>query len=183
MDIKRTSKRLSLILRHRPDSVGITLTPDGWVAVPTLLEALARHGLTLTRDQLGRVVDENDKKRFTIEGAPGGGERIRANQGHSIDVELGYEAQGPPETLYHGTADRNLPAIREQGLVKGRRHHVHLSPDPATARTVGTRHGRPVVLTVAAARMARDGHTFFRSANGVWLTDAVPPRYLSEPRT
>ncbi|GAB7036247.1 MULTISPECIES: RNA 2'-phosphotransferase [Catenuloplanes] len=182
MDIKRTSKRLSLVLRHRPESVGVTLTEDGWVAVPTLLEALGRHGLRLTRDELGRVVEENDKKRFTIERTPDG-ERIRANQGHSVAVELGYRAEEPPETLYHGTADRHLAAIREQGLVKGSRHHVHLSPDPVTARAVGGRHGRPVVLTVAAARMAAAGHLFFRSANGVWLTDAVPPEYLAVPRT
>ncbi|MDP9794395.1 putative RNA 2'-phosphotransferase [Catenuloplanes nepalensis] len=176
--MRRISKRLSLVLRHRPESVGITLTADGWVAVPTLLDALARHGLPLTRDQLTRVVDENDKRRFTIEG-----DRIRANQGHSVTVDLGYEAQEPPETLYHGTADRNLAAIREQGLIKGRRHHVHLSADPDTAHRVGTRHGRPVVLTVEAARMAADGHSFFRSANGVWLTDAVPPEYVAGPRT
>ncbi|GAB7044976.1 RNA 2'-phosphotransferase [Catenuloplanes indicus] len=182
MDIKRISKRLSLVLRHRPESIGVTLTADGWIPVPALLAALARHGLPLTRDQLGRVVDENDKKRFTIE-RTSGGERIRANQGHSVAVELGYAAEAPPGTLYHGTADRNLASIRERGLVKGGRHHVHLSPDPATARTVGTRHGRPVVLTVAAARMAADGHAFFRSANGVWLTDAVPPEYLDVPRS
>ena len=174
MDIRRTSKRIALVLRHRPDSVGITLTPDGWVPVPTLLKALH-----LSREQLARVVAENDKQRFTIEQTPDG-ERIRANQGHSVTVDLGYEPEEPPETLYHGTADRNLPSIRAQGLVKGSRHHVHLSPDSATARTVGTRHGRPVVLTVDAARMAADGHAFFRSVNGVWLTDAVPPAYLGE---
>ncbi|WP_033344149.1 RNA 2'-phosphotransferase [Catenuloplanes japonicus] len=173
MDIRRTSKRISSVLRHRPDSVGITLAPDGWVPVPTLLAALH-----LTREQLGRVVAENDKQRFTIERTPDG-ERIRANQGHSVTVDLGYEPQDPPGTLFHGTADRNLAAIREQGLVKGRRHHVHLSPDPDTARTVGGRHVRPVVLTIDAGRMARDGHTFFRSANGVWLIDAVPPQYVT----
>ena len=178
MDIKQISKRLSLILRHRPDSVGVTLTPDGWVPVPVLLDALARHGLRLTRDQLGTVVAENDKRRFTIE-QTADGERIRANQGHSVTVELGYEAQDPPETLYHGTADRHLEAIRAQGLVKGKRHHVHLSADPVTARTVGARHGRPVVLRVDAAGMARDGAVFTRSANGVWLVDAVPPVFLS----
>ncbi|MFI5845307.1 RNA 2'-phosphotransferase [Catenuloplanes sp. NPDC051500] len=174
MDIRRTSKRIALVLRHRPDSAGITLTPAGWVPVPTLLKAL-----DLTREQLGRVVAENDKQRFTIEQTPDG-ERIRANQGHSVTVDLGYAPQDPPELLYHGTADRNLASIRAQGLVRGDRHHVHLSPDPVTARTVGARHGRPVVLTVDAARMAADGHAFFRSVNGVWLTDAVPPGYLGE---
>ena len=128
------------------------------------------------------VVASNDKQRFSL--SPDG-RRIRANQGHSIDVELGLEPVRPPETLFHGTARRNVARILAEGLARRRRHHVHLSPDPRTARRVGARHGPPVVLAVAAGRMATAGHAFFLSANGVWLTEHVPPdflRELGEPR-
>ncbi len=124
------------------------------------------------------MVANNDKQRFAISAD---GQRIRASQGHSTPVDLGYVPTPPPEMLYHGTALPHLPGIRKHGLVKGRRHHVHLSGDEATARTVGQRHGREVVLKVCSGEMARAGFTFYRSANGVWLTDAVPYRYLVEP--
>jgi putative RNA 2'-phosphotransferase len=171
VDVVRLSKRLSHVLRHRPDSVGLTLDAAGWVDVDQLLTALG-----WTRAQLDEVVTRNDKQRFALDGT---GTRIRASQGHSVAVELGYAPETPPDVLFHGTVDRFLPAIREQGLRPGNRHAVHLSPDVDTARRVGGRRGRPVVLRVDAAAMAQDGVVFTLSANGVWLVDAVAPRYLS----
>ena len=174
-DVVRVSKRLSYVLRHRPDSVGLTLDGAGWADVDELLAALTAHGLPLTREELDRVVAGNDKRRFAFDDS---GRRIRASQGHSVPVALGYAAEPPPAVLFHGTVERVLPAIEAQGLRPGRRHAVHLSPDAETARRVGARRGRPVVLRVDAAGMAHDGAVFTRSANGVWLVDAVPPRYL-----
>jgi putative RNA 2'-phosphotransferase len=176
MDVVRVSKRLSYVLRHRPDSVGVTLDEAGWADIDALLAALAAHGLRLTRDELEHAVAANDKRRFAFDET---GTRIRASQGHSVRVDLGYADEPPPAELFHGTVERFLPAILTEGLRPGRRHAVHLSPDVATARAVGGRRGRPVVLRVDSAAMVADGHTFTRSANGVWLTDAVPPRYLS----
>jgi putative RNA 2'-phosphotransferase len=176
VDVVRVSKRLSFVLRHRPDSVGITLDAAGWVDVSELLAALAGHGLPLTRADLERVVATNDKRRFAFDETR---TRIRASQGHSVAVSLGYEPAAPPAELFHGTVERFLQAILREGLHAGNRHAVHLSPDVATARAVGARRGRPVVLRVDSAAMAADGWTFSRSANGVWLVDSVPPSYLA----
>jgi putative RNA 2'-phosphotransferase len=176
VDVVRVSKRLSHVLRHRPDSVGLTLDDAGWVRVDRLLGALAGNGLRLSRADLEHVVATNDKRRFAFDAA---GERIRASQGHSVTVDLGYEPAAPPAELFHGTVERFLPAIRAEGLRPGDRHAVHLSPDVDTARAVGARRGRPVVLRVDAAAMAADGCSFARSANGVWLVATVPPRYLT----
>lgn len=164
----QTSKFLSYVLRHRPDSIGITLDENGWVDVEVLLAAAQRHGKRLSRQLLERVVAENDKKRFAFSED---GRRIRASQGHSVSVDLALEPIEPPEFLYHGTVEPFLESIREKGLVRGSRHHVHLSPDEATARKVGSRRGKPVILVVQAGRMHEAGHQFFRSANGVWLTE------------
>jgi putative RNA 2'-phosphotransferase len=169
-DVVRRSKRLSYLLRHAPGSVGLTLDAAGWTDVGALLAALG-----WTRAELERVVATNDKRRFAFDDT---GTRIRASQGHSVSVDLGYAAEQPPPVLFHGTSERTLPAIEAAGLRPGRRHAVHLSTDEVTARRVGARHGRPVVLRVDAAGMARDGAVFTRSANGVWLVDAVPPQYL-----
>jgi putative RNA 2'-phosphotransferase len=169
---------MSLVLRHRPDKIGLTLDENGWANVLDLIACSKRGRVRLTRDLIGEVVATNDKKRFVLSED---GARIRAAQGHSIDVDLGLQPQQPPDLLYHGTADRNLSSIREQGLVKGRRQHVHLSLDHATAVKVGQRHGRPVVLTVRSGDMAREGHLFYLSENGVWLADHVPPSYLEFP--
>jgi putative RNA 2'-phosphotransferase len=178
-ELVRVSKRLSYVLRHRPDSVGLTLGTGGWVAVDDLLTALAAHGRQVTRAELDEVVAGNDKRRFAVETGPDGRDRIRASQGHSVPVDLGLEAVEPPPVLYHGTGAGVVDAIRAEGLRKGRRHHVHLSADRATALRVGARRSGPVVvLTVDAAAMAADGYAFYRSANGVWLTGHVPPRYL-----
>jgi putative RNA 2'-phosphotransferase len=175
VDVVRVSKRLSYVLRHHPGSVGLALDGGGWAEVEALLAGLAAHGLPLTRAELDHVVAVDDKQRFAFDDTRG---RIRASQGHSRPVDLGYDVQLPPEELFHGTVDRFLPAILSGGLQPGRRHAVHLSADVATARTVGGRRGRPVVLRVDAAAMAAAGHAFTRSANGVWLTDAVPVQFL-----
>ena len=174
----RASKFLSLVLRHDPGRIGITLDEAGWVEVDALLAAAGDARVALDRATLERVVAENDKKRFAFSAD---GARIRASQGHSVRVELGLEPVEPPEVLYHGTATRFVDSIRAGGLRPGSRTHVHLSPGEATATAVGRRHGAPVVLRVAAGAMHRDGHAFFRSENGVWLTGAVPARYLTFP--
>jgi len=171
----RVSKFLSLHLRHQPAVLGLTLEPGGWVPVADLLAGAAREGFPITADELAEVVRASDKQRFALDPA---GTRIRANQGHSAEVELQLEPAEPPAVLFHGTADRFLDAIRRDGLLKMARHHVHLSPDTATAAKVGARHGRLVLLEVDAAGMRSAGYTFYKSANGVWLVDAVPPEYL-----
>lgn len=164
------------MLRHRPDSIGITLDRSGWVAVEELLRALAGAGLRLTRLELERVVEADAKQRFALDET---GTRIRASQGHSLRVDLGYPPQTPPDVLFHGTPTRNVAAIVQEGLRPAGRHAVHLSADVATASAVGGRRGRHVVLRVDAAALAADGAVFTRSANGVWLVDAVPPRHVS----
>jgi putative RNA 2'-phosphotransferase len=176
MDVVGASKRLSFVLRHRPDSVGLTLDDAGWADVDALLAALAQHGRALTRAELDDVVRRNDKQRFAFDPS---GTRIRASQGHSVPVALGYAAEAPPDELFHGTVERFLPTILAEGLRPGNRHAVHLSADVATARRVGARRGRPVVLRVDAAALAAEGAAFTRSANGVWLVAAVPPQRLS----
>ncbi|HEX8560006.1 MAG TPA: RNA 2'-phosphotransferase [Pyrinomonadaceae bacterium] len=173
----RVSKYLSKHLRHEPARLGLALAPGGWVGVGELLEACARRGFPVSREELAEVVARNDKRRFSFDET---GARVRANQGHSVEVDLQLEARTPPAVLYHGTAGRAVEAILAAGgLRKMGRHHVHLSADAETARRVGARHGRPVVFAVDAARMAADGHDFYVSANGVWLTDSVPAGYLS----
>ncbi|CAA9422567.1 MAG: RNA:NAD 2'-phosphotransferase [uncultured Rubrobacteraceae bacterium] len=172
----RVSKYLSKYLRHRPEELGLVLMPGGWVEVDALLAASVRRGFPIGRDELEEVVARNDKKRFAFDES---GALIRAQQGHSASVDLELEPATPPATLYHGTPERNLTGILQSGLLKMRRHHVHLSPDEATARVVGARRGRPVVLAVDTGEMHRDGHAFYRSGNGVWLVEHVPPRYLS----
>ncbi|MBK3529426.1 RNA 2'-phosphotransferase [Streptomyces rubiginosohelvolus] len=184
MDERRTvkvSKYLSKHLRHQPERIGITLDENGWVGVETLLSAAALHGFAISRAELDHVVTVNDKRRFTVEsgGAAGvDGDRIRANQGHTVAVDLDLPPAEPPAYLYHGTVARVMDAIRAEGLRPMARHHVHLSPDRETATRVGARRGRPLVLTVDAGAMHRAGHVFRVSANGVWLADAVPPEFL-----
>ncbi|MFH9012934.1 RNA 2'-phosphotransferase [Streptomyces sp. NPDC017943] len=179
MDERRTvkvSKYLSKHLRHQPERIGLTLDEAGWVEIDTLIAAAAAHGFRFSRDELDQAVATNDKRRFAVEGS-----RIRASQGHSVEVDLGLSPATPPAHLYHGTVARHLEAIRAEGLRPMNRHAVHLSPDRETATRVGARRGRPVVLGVDAAAMHRDGHVFQVSENGVWLTEAVPPEYLRFP--
>jgi putative RNA 2'-phosphotransferase len=178
-ELKRVSKSLSYVLRHRPDSIGIELESDGWVAVGELLRAFQQSGQTIAPDVLKRVVAENDKQRFEFSDD---GLRIRARQGHSVEVDLGYQPMTPPNVLYHGTARHNLDSIFEKGLLKGKRHHVHLSTNKETMLRVGMRHGQPVLLSVDAARMHHDGHQFFVTGNDVWLTEHVPPKYMDVVR-
>ncbi|PJJ03247.1 putative RNA 2'-phosphotransferase [Streptomyces sp. 2333.5] len=172
----RLSKYLAKHLRHAPERIGITLDAQGWVPVDALMMAAAQHGFRFSRAELEQVVAGNDKQRYAIEG-----DRIRANQGHSVRVELDLAPAVPPDRLFHGTVGRRLAAIRAEGLRPMSRHAVHLSPDRETATRVGARRGRPVVLTVDAAAMHRAGHVFQVSANGVWLTDRVPAAYLRFP--
>lgn len=180
MDEKRAvkvSKFLSMVLRHQPESVGLTLDEAGWVDVDELIAACAARGRRFSRAELDHVVATNSKKRFAFSAD---GRRIRASQGHSVAVELGLPAVPPPDVLYHGTATATLPLILRDGLKPMSRQDVHLSADVETAVRVGSRHGRPVVLVVDAAALAADGHAFRVSANGVWLTDLVPPRRLRQ---
>ncbi|KAF0178481.1 MAG: putative RNA 2'-phosphotransferase [Limisphaerales bacterium] len=177
-DQTRLSKFLSLVLRHQPEQVGITLDRAGWVEIEALLAALNQHGCQLDREGLDALVRASDKQRFALSVD---GLRIRASQGHSVSVDLQYEPQPPPELLYHGTPARFVDAIRRQGLLKLQRHHVHLSAEEATAVRVGQRRGTAVVLTIRTGEMRRSGHTFYRSANGVWLVDHVPPQFIEFP--
>ena len=176
MDDRRLSRLLSLVLRHHPGRIGVTLDAAGWTDVEALLAALRGHGTRIDRADLDRVVATNDKQRFVYDPT---GARVRANQGHSVPVDLGLRPVRPPERLWHGTPEANVGPILTDGLHPGRRHAVHLSSDVATAERVGSRRGRAVVLEVATGRMHRDGHVFTRSANGVWLVAAVPSAYLS----
>lgn len=171
----RVSKFLSLYLRHQPEALGLALEPGGWVAIDALLRGAAAAGMNITREELEEVVRKSDKQRFAIDET---GARIRANQGHSTEVDLQLEPADPPAELYHGTPERNQEIILRDGLKKMARHHVHLSPDVATATRVGERRGRAAILVIAAAQMHAEGHAFFRSSNGVWLVDSVPPVYL-----
>ncbi|MGD9646337.1 MAG: RNA 2'-phosphotransferase [Pirellulales bacterium] len=177
-DQKRTSKFLSLVLRHEPQTIGLELDPAGWVDVELLLAAMAAQGRPLSRETLERVVRENDKQRFALSND---GRRIRANQGHSIDIELGYQPAEPPATLWHGTSRQFVQSIRQQGIQKMQRHHVHLHEDQTIATAVGTRRGQAVLLEVNAAVMHQTGHAFFVTPNRVWLTEEVPPRYIVFP--
>jgi len=170
---KKISKHLSYILRHNPDAIGLTLDPKGWAIIA---ELISKSPKISHHDQIKRIVEENDKQRFIISDDE---KRIRANQGHSINIDLGLSPVPPPEILYHGTATRFLDSIQTQGLKKMSRQHVHLSGDIETATKVGRRHGKLALLEIAAQSMSDDGYTFFKSANGVWLTDHVPLQYLS----
>jgi putative RNA 2'-phosphotransferase len=174
-DMVRLSKRLSNWLRHNPDAIGVAMDGAGWVLVEDLMQQAAAHGRGFTREQLEHVVAENNKKRFEFDDS---GTLIRARQGHSVPVDLGYEPAEPPAVLYHGTGERYLGLILHEGLRPMARHAVHLSVDVETAHNVGSRHGKPAILAVDTARMRADGYEFYVTGNGVWLADAVPPAYL-----
>lgn len=174
--VVKASKFLSLILRHDPGKIGLELDAGGWANINELLDKLAERGRPLTRQELEHVVATNNKQRFAISED---GAKIRASQGHSIDIDLGLDPKVPPDMLYHGTATRNESSIRGAGLIKQSRQHVHLSEDTETATKVAIRHGKPLILRVDARQMHADGFAFFQSENGVWLTDHVPAKYLS----
>ena len=172
-DVK-ASKFMSLVLRHAPETAGLTLDAEGWADVDALV---AGSGGTLTRESVERVVGTSEKKRFALSAD---GTRVRARQGHSVAVDLGLAPREPPPTLFHGTVERFLPSILREGLTRQSRQHVHLSANRETADTVGRRRGKPVILRVDAAAMHAAGHTFLLSENGVWLTDVVPPEFLGQ---
>lgn len=175
---KPLSKFLSLILRHEPEAIGLRLDAEGWADVDELIAKAAAHGKRYDRELLHELVRDNDKQRFKLSDD---GDRIRANQGHSIDIDLALVPIEPPALLYHGTATRYAAAIRTEGLRKQSRQHVHLSADRDTALKVGSRHGRPVVLQVRAGEMHARGAAFLRADNGVWLTDAVAVEFIEWP--
>jgi putative RNA 2'-phosphotransferase len=172
------SKFLSLVLRHKPEEIGLILDENGWANLEQLVRLSNERGKRLSRELVEEVVTKNEKNRFSISED---GIRIRANQGHSVEAELGLAPIEPPELLFHGTVERFLDAIRLQGLLRGTRMHVHLSADKQTARSVGARRGQPIVLTVAARAMFQNGRLFYLSENGVWLTQHVPPTFLGYP--
>ena len=172
----RTSRYLSLILRHRPETIGITLDEHGWADVEELICKVSRTHL-LDRELLDKIVAEDDKPRYSYNEDL---TKIRANQGHSIPVDVELEEMTPPEFLWHGTGEKYVKSIDSQGLLPISRLYVHLSSDHETAKKVGARHGRPVVYRVAAGRLYRDGGIFYRSVNGVWLIKAVPAVYLEK---
>jgi putative RNA 2'-phosphotransferase len=170
------SKFLSLLLRHKPETIGLVLDKEGWAAKEELIAKLHQHGHAVTVEQLIEVVTTNSKQRFAFNEDQ---TKIRASQGHSIEVVLNLPPALPPAILYHGTAEASVDSILINGLEKRSRQHVHLSADITTARTVGQRHGKPRIFLVDAAGMYRDGCIFYLSDNGVWLTDMVPVQYLT----
>lgn len=172
----RASKFLSYVLRHRPDAIGLALDSEGWAAIDDLVRLSHASAQPLSRAMIAEVVRTNDKQRFRISDD---GSRIRASQGHSLAVDLALTPQAPPTVLFHGTATRFLEAILTGGITSGSRQHVHLSATYDTAITVGQRHGTPVALAVQARAMYHTGRTFYRSDNGVWLTDHVPVEFMS----
>ena len=170
----RISKLLSYVLRHKPESIGLSLDANGWANIDELISKSSK--VRMTREDISRVVKNNDKQRFILSDD---NEFIRANQGHSIKVDLGLKPISPPDSLFHGTATRFWASIKTEGLQKMNRHHVHLSEDAETAAKVGVRHGKLQILIVDSGAMAKAGHVFYVSENGVWLTENVPPQFLS----
>jgi len=173
--IKNASKFMSLLLRHKPETIGLELDGNGWAIVDDMVRLSANQKHPLTHELIKLAVENNNKNRFSFSDD---GKRIRANQGHSVSVDVELEEKEPPRFLYHGTATRNLESIERTGINKGSRQHVHLSEDEWTAKDVGGRHGKPVILEIMSQQMHLDGCKFYQSVNGVWLTDEVKPKYL-----
>ncbi len=167
---EKISKTLSLVLRHKPEQIGIVLDIHGWTEVTTLLSKLS-----ITFEELDYIVETNAKKRFAFNIDK---TKVRANQGHSVEVDLGFSEKTPPQLLYHGTSYGAMCFIEVDGIKKMKRHHVHLSDNNDTAYTVGKRHGASYVLLIDSAKMVKDGYKFYQSENGVWLTDFVPVDYI-----
>ncbi|WP_407482565.1 RNA 2'-phosphotransferase [Elizabethkingia meningoseptica] len=177
IEIKKISKFLSLILRHQPETINLKLDENGWADVEELRIKSAKKRICFTTEELNEVVDTNNKKRFAFNGNK---TKIRASQGHSLAIDLALQPLQPPEFLYHGTSHGNVSSILEKGIEKRSRQHVHLSVDKETAEKVGMRHGKPVILTVRTGKMYEEGILFYRSENGVWLTDYVDIKYISK---
>lgn len=176
-DKKRIGKFLSLVLRHDPSKIGIELDENGWANVQELIGKCKKHRCNFSLEELEEIVETNDKQRYSFNEKRN---KIRANQGHSIDIDLALSPSDPPDFLYHGTATRFLSSIMEQGIIKGSRQHVHLSKDKETAEKVGSRHGKVIVLTIMTGKMHEDGILFYQSDNGVWLTDYIDVKYISQ---
>lgn len=175
---KKISKLLSLVLRHAPETIGLELDKNGWAATVDIVNKIESKFSNFTLEMLREVVETNDKQRFVFSEDE---TKIRANQGHSLKtIDLDLEAKEPPFTLYHGTASKNMRSIKASGIDKRQRQHVHLSADKETAHKVGSRHGAPVILKIDAYQMSEDGLVFFQSENGVWLTDFIDPKYISQ---
>lgn len=171
----KISKYLSKHLRHQPERLGLRLETGGWANVEDLLAVCRRNNFPMTRDELTEVVARNDKRRFSFDET---GTKIRAVQGHSVEIDLQLKPSAPPDVLFHGTNEKSVSVILRHGLRKMARHHVHLSTDEKTARSVGARRGKPAIFAVDAAAMIKEGYEFFVSANGVWLVETVPPKFL-----
>lgn len=175
MDLKKASIFISLVLRHKPEAAGITVDEHGWAEVSELLDGMAKHGRKISMEELEEIVRTDEKQRYSFSEDK---RLIRANQGHSIPVDVELTEAKPPQFLYHGTAQTSLSPIYNEGIQRRSRLYVHLSKDKQTAIKVGSRHGSPAVITVRAGDMYHSGYKFFISANGVWLTKEVPPEYL-----
>jgi len=173
---KRLSKFLSLILRHKPETINIKLDENGWADITSLIDLSVPNGYNYTLEILEDIVANNDKKRFTFNDNK---TKIRANQGHSIKVDLDLKPIAPPEVLFHGTGEKFVESIEQTGLLKQNRQHVHLSLDKATAISVGRRHGKPALFRVNSSDMQKEGYKFYLSKNKVWLTDKVPTNFLA----
>lgn len=175
--LMQISKFLSLVLRHQPEKIDIQLDPNGWTDINELIEKVNNYGIHLDKEILHHIVATNSKKRFALNDTL---DKIRASQGHSIEIELGYTNQQPPEFLYHGTSEKSVQSILETGLERRNRQHVHLSNDIETALKVGQRHGKPFIFKVLAEEMYNNNFQFYLSDNGVWLTNHVPAKYLKQ---
>ena len=171
----KISKRLSLVLRHNPQSIGITLDPSGWASVDDLLKRLNDKGVRIDRQILQTIVAENPKKRFEFNADQ---TSIRARQGHSVNVDLGYQSTTPPDILYHGTAEKFLVPILKEGLKKQQRHHVHLSTNIPLMLEVARRRGKASLIEIDAKQMHQDGYEFYVTENDVWLSEHIPPQYI-----
>lgn len=177
MRTRDVSKFLSLILRHKPETIGLKLDQNGWADLNELISKINTGGKNVNLEQIKEVVKTNSKQRFKLDLE---NNRIRANQGHSIKIDMEFSPTQPPEQLFHGTAERNISSIKKSGIQKRNRQHVHLSSDLDTAKMVGKRHGKPVIFVIDSKKMFEDGYSFFLSENGVWLTDAVSAEYFVE---
>jgi putative RNA 2'-phosphotransferase len=172
----RISKFLSLVLRHKPETIGISLDENGWTNVDILISRINDSGISVSKEIVEYIVHNNSKKRLAFNGDK---TMIRASQGHSVDIQLGYEPVKPPAVLYHGTSETALNSILASGIQKRERHHVHMSGEIDTALNVGQRYGIPVILQIASQKIFADGYLFFLSENHVWLTNDVPPKYIT----
>ena len=175
MNIEKLSKFISLILRHKPEEIGITIDDFGWAKVEDLINGINKSGRNINMCILEEIVRTDNKQRYSFNEDK---TKIRANQGHSIPVNLELNELEPPKTLYHGTATKSIEGIKSQGIKSMSRQWVHLSKDFETAKQVGARHGKPMILIINTERMYKDGIKFYLSENGVWLTEYVDPKYI-----